>query len=352
MVPFFSVIIPVYNVAPYLRECFDSVLSQTFTNWEAICVDDGSTDGSGAILDEYAARDSRFRVIHQINAGVSVARNNALEIAMGSYIAFLDGDDIIDKNLLYVFSKVIDEEGCDIVRIVFRLWNHEKEPIATSCKGFHIVARYKTMSEVRAWGVSEALKNGYSWLNCIRKDIVGEVRFPIDIRMMEDNIFSAAIMTYAHSAVVTDFDGYLYRARGTSAVHVFSKSQSMISVTNKFIVALGKFLDDCRNRPDVQTDYDNIAGASTECIANCIRTCCVARWHAIVNPGNSFKELQKTVLDLYDNGALNFSLVPFFKRLPTFVFMKNGNWFVFLILWKTFAVMNMKHKALHVKSVV
>ena len=69
MSPKFSIIIPVYNVAPYLRECFDSVLAQTFTNWEAICVDDGSTDGSGEILDEYAARDGRFRVIHQKNAG-------------------------------------------------------------------------------------------------------------------------------------------------------------------------------------------------------------------------------------------------------------------------------------------
>ena len=67
MTPFFSIIIPVYNVAPYLRECLDSVVAQTFTDWEAICVDDGSTDGSGAILDEYEAGDKRFRVIHQRN---------------------------------------------------------------------------------------------------------------------------------------------------------------------------------------------------------------------------------------------------------------------------------------------
>ena len=80
MKPFFSVIIPVYNVAPYLRECLDSVLKQTFTDWEAICVDDGSTDESGAILDEYAAKDKRFRVIHQANAGVSAPskRHNSL----------------------------------------------------------------------------------------------------------------------------------------------------------------------------------------------------------------------------------------------------------------------------------
>ena len=84
--PFFSIIIPVYNVAPYLRECLDSVIAQTFTDWEAICVDDGSTDGSGAILDEYAARDERFK---------SVARNAAIELMHGDWFLFVDADDVI-----------------------------------------------------------------------------------------------------------------------------------------------------------------------------------------------------------------------------------------------------------------
>lgn len=98
--PYFSIIIPVYNVAPYLRECLDSVLAQTFTDWEAICVDDGSTDGSGAILDEYAAKDKRFRVIHQANAGVSAARNRALEEIKGDWVGFLDADDVWSPLLL------------------------------------------------------------------------------------------------------------------------------------------------------------------------------------------------------------------------------------------------------------
>lgn len=68
MKPFFSIIVPVYNVAPYLHECLDSVIAQTFTDWECLCVDDGSTDDSGAILDEYAQKDPRFRVFHQANA--------------------------------------------------------------------------------------------------------------------------------------------------------------------------------------------------------------------------------------------------------------------------------------------
>ena len=96
MKPFFSIIIPVYNVAPYLRECLDSVKNQTFADWEAICVDDGSTDGSGAILDEYGAKDNRFKVIHQKNEGVSSARNRGLEQATGEWILFLDADDVLN----------------------------------------------------------------------------------------------------------------------------------------------------------------------------------------------------------------------------------------------------------------
>ena len=103
-----SVIVPVYNVAPYLRECLDSLLAQTCADWEAVCVDDGSTDGSGAILDEYAANDPRFRVIHQKNAGVSAARNAAIDVAKGEWIAFLDADDAVSPRLVVELAPRFD----------------------------------------------------------------------------------------------------------------------------------------------------------------------------------------------------------------------------------------------------
>ena len=93
---FLSIIIPVYKVEPYLRECLDSVAASSLDCWEAILIDDGSPDGCPQICDEYAARDKRFRVIHQENAGVAAARNAGLDAAQGEWIWFVDSDDVVD----------------------------------------------------------------------------------------------------------------------------------------------------------------------------------------------------------------------------------------------------------------
>ena len=91
--PKISVIIPIYNVEKYLRQCLDSVVNQTIKDIEIICINDGSTDNSQAILNEYAKKDERFVVINQVNQGLSVARNNGLNSATGKYVAFIDSDD-------------------------------------------------------------------------------------------------------------------------------------------------------------------------------------------------------------------------------------------------------------------
>lgn len=106
----FSIIIPVYNVEQYLRDCFDSVLNQTFYDWEAICVNDGSTDGSAAILEEYAVRDKRFKIVTQSNGGLSAARNTGMEVAEGDYIVFLDSDDWLELGALETLAKNLDGE--------------------------------------------------------------------------------------------------------------------------------------------------------------------------------------------------------------------------------------------------
>ena len=106
----FSIIIPVYNVDLYLRECLDSVLSQSFADWEAICVDDGSTDNSGEILREYATRDNRIKVVTQPNGGLSAARNTGMKASSGEYILFLDSDDWLETDALLMLSQKLNGE--------------------------------------------------------------------------------------------------------------------------------------------------------------------------------------------------------------------------------------------------
>lgn len=112
---FFSLIIPVYNTSPWLNECLDSISSQTFSDWECICVDDGSTDDSLLILQKYQSKDSRFRVFHKTNGGVSSARNYGLEKVTGKYFSFVDSDDIISKYTLENWHFYIEKTNADVL---------------------------------------------------------------------------------------------------------------------------------------------------------------------------------------------------------------------------------------------
>lgn len=105
-----SIIIPIYNTEKYLKACLDSVLSQTYENLEIILIDDGSTDNSGKIIDDYAKKDHRIKVIHQKNRGQSAARNEGLKKATGNYISFIDADDKITPNFIEKLLAVFDED--------------------------------------------------------------------------------------------------------------------------------------------------------------------------------------------------------------------------------------------------
>ena len=213
MTPFFSIIIPVYNVAPYLRECLDSVLAQTFTEWEAICVDDGSTDGSGGILDEYAAKDVRFKVIHQVNAGVSAARNRALEVVSGEWLTFLDGDDRIDPvRLQTLFSIAVDHAGVD--------WIHETN-LAENTR--HVCLEVESSCDVisddlflAGWAMLK--QDALLVLNTYKRTTIADIRFPVGVRYAEDDIFELRCLPKCKSLAVAGYCGYWYRNdRGDAA---------------------------------------------------------------------------------------------------------------------------------------
>lgn len=132
--PVISVIVPVYRVEAYLARCLDSVLAQTYPNWECILVDDGSPDGSGEICDQYAAKDARFRVVHRANGGLSAARNSGMRAASGEWYFFLDSDDWIHPNALALLLSAAEETAsevalCDYIRV--SEWQ-EPQSVATS----------------------------------------------------------------------------------------------------------------------------------------------------------------------------------------------------------------------------
>ena len=214
--PFFSIIVPVYNVAPYLRACLDSVLAQTFGDWECLCVDDGSTDGSGEIIDEYAKKDARFRVIHQRNGGVSAARNRALDVACGAFVCFADGDDIAYSWWLATFAHFQRLTNADLVRTRFPHY----VPYCDVAPDLNKVSTqvFEGARSVLEWGWDAFCRDGYPFLYAIRRTCLTATRFLTDVRLKEDILFDLTFLPQVCRAVQCDVISYWYRCREGSAV--------------------------------------------------------------------------------------------------------------------------------------
>ena len=176
-----SVIVPFFNAEKYLDSCIRSVLEQTYSNWELILIDDGSTDKSGIIADEYMRRDTRIHVIHQENAGVSSARNRGLDVASGDYISFLDADDEFTPNCLAKLVHTVSIYKADIA--------------AGKYSSRHISA--ESESQICVWRENEALQKSlmdepFTYSACaklFRRTFIGATRFSPEIRINEDSYF-------------------------------------------------------------------------------------------------------------------------------------------------------------------
>lgn len=169
-----SVIIPVYNVEKYLRDCLNSVIGQTYKDLEIICINDGSTDNSLSILEEYAKIDKRITIINKKNAGVSAARNDGIEKSVGEYLFCLDSDDYIDKDFLEVFYNNAKQNNSDLV-ILSNFWGLDKR------------ATNKYHSALPTWSMfikTSILKNN------------NNLRYPLNVQPGEDGIFSHELLMY------------------------------------------------------------------------------------------------------------------------------------------------------------
>jgi len=212
-----SVIVPVYNVAAYLDACVGSLTGQTYKNLEIILIDDGSTDQSGALCDEWEKRDTRIRVVHQKNQGLSAARNRGLEIISGEYVAFLDSDDIIYEDAYRRMVKALERTQADVAICQEVLFYED----GFTFPAYEAVWREKTEDRVQllkhltdAWNVAAVIVNNKLY----RKNLIGEHSFPVG-RKMEDNYFNMDVLSDATRAVWVEQKLYGYRQRKGSIMN-------------------------------------------------------------------------------------------------------------------------------------
>lgn len=225
----FSFIIPVYNVKPYLRECLESVLAQTFTDWEAICVDDGSTDGSGAILDEYGMRDSRIKVIHQNNAGVSAARNTALTKAKGDWLFFLDGDDILHPRLFEEMALCAEKD----VDIIFA-----KHQTIRRIVDFEYNIDCYQSDKIDVARIGWEIYFHPIFATAFRSAKFKHLRFNKAFSIGEDRLWFVAALDSAVTVAMVDYKGYGYRIRENSATTSAMTEKKFIDEIRHFIPLL------------------------------------------------------------------------------------------------------------------
>lgn len=212
MTPKISVIIPIYNVEPYLRECLDSVINQTFRDLEIICVNDGSTDGSAAILEDYAAKDSRIKVITKENGGLNTARNAGLDNVSGEYFAIVDSDDWLDVTAYEKAYSRAKESGADMTLFYFTLVDFpNKKDVAISDFPKETEDQTEKIQHVgNTWSVC--------WCYLWKTDFVkkNNLRFYNELQTSTEITFTFKAALLADKIAIVPERLYYYRFRSTS----------------------------------------------------------------------------------------------------------------------------------------
>lgn len=222
-----SIIVPVYNVEKYIRRCVDSILEQTYTRLEIILVDDGSTDKSGIICDEYMQKDARIVVIHKSNGGLSSARNAGLDIAGGEYIGFVDSDDYIEPDMFFELYMRCVHENLDLAAARF-VENVDGKDALMSLSGDFRIFDGKKMLEINILGNEKYIVTNSVWDRLYTKKLIGKSRFP-EGRKYEDICFSTYIFLKAKRCGYLDKVLYHYTVRSDSIMGMGIKNKHEIS---------------------------------------------------------------------------------------------------------------------------
>lgn len=233
--PKFSIIIPVYNIEEYLKECLESIINQSFKDFEVICVNDGSTDNSLEILQKYAENDERFKVLNQENQGQGVARNNALNIANGEYILFVDPDDFIELNMLEVFNERLDIQNVDVAFFDYQIFGEN-----TKTKIVRFMDEMKKIFNLNindnlVFNWQELVKDNFRYTAMMVWNKVYSNKFLKENHIQfapnkhaEDHIFSISATLLANKISYIKKTLYYYRKRSDSSVNKVSENNFCI----------------------------------------------------------------------------------------------------------------------------
>lgn len=211
-----SIIIPMYNVLPYIKRCIESILMQTYNNFEVIIVDDGSTDGSDIVCINFAKADKRIRYIRIENSGVSVARNVGVDNAKGSFLMFVDSDDYIDRNLLKVIYAIQVKYNCDLVKFNSTITSIYKDEMDHYTENVTIYNSEEALHEY-FYGNEVKLKVQV-WSGLYKKELFNHINFP-KRKNYEDSYITPIVLGRSTKTVYIDYPGYFYFMRSNSIMH-------------------------------------------------------------------------------------------------------------------------------------
>ncbi len=232
--PEISVIVPIYNVDKYLNRCIDSIINQIFSDTEIILVNDGSLDKSPQICDNYARFDSRIRVIHKKNGGLSDARNAGIEVATGRYLAFVDSDDYLDPSYLAVLYYAAERNHCDISYCNYAIYKQEKG----THKSINVrkpLPGVTTGKKIMKLTIRDFRSRSYVWNKLYKRELFeGEDKIRFPKMYFEDLATTPRLMYYADKVVVVDKCLYYYTKRKGSIV-----SHLDIKKMSDYVLALG-----------------------------------------------------------------------------------------------------------------
>lgn len=235
-----TVIVPVYKVEKYLSRCVDSILAQTFTDFELILVDDGSPDDCPAICDAYAQRDPRVSVIHRENGGLSAARNSGLEIARGEYIAFCDSDDYWAADFLEVLLHQIEETQADVVSCGYTAVTETGEPLYRTDypRMEKELDSQQALAKLMVCDILGMKISWAVWTRIFRGDIIRRYHLQFFSCFAEDIPFTLEYSLYCKRVATVDYVGYYYTQRDNSIMQ-FGKAQVRLNAMNEISYYLG-----------------------------------------------------------------------------------------------------------------